>query len=117
MSLADLIRKRPRDSATAIPAIPATQSTPKAETVARIATVAVASTQKANGDADPLPDSASEARRQRAELARLIDRLAERTGQFSEADKVEALEVALRDPCAWLEYLPFLLERSAATVH
>ena len=42
MSLADLIRKRPGNSATAISAIPATQEGKKAGTVARVATVAVA---------------------------------------------------------------------------
>ena len=63
------------------------------------------------------PDPAVAARRQRAELLRLIDRLAEETGYFTEADKLEALEVALRDPGAWLGYLPLLLERCAAGVH
>ena len=58
------------------------------------------------------PDPATE-----AELRRLIDRLAEETGYFTEADKLEALEVALRDPDAWLGYLPLLLERAAAGVH
>ena len=42
MSLADLIRKRTGNLATAIPAIPATQPREEAATIARIATVAVA---------------------------------------------------------------------------
>lgn len=73
--------------------------------------------QAANDDADARPNPPAVVRRQRAELQALIDKLAEETGSFTEADKVEALEVALRDPRAWLAYLPFLLERCAAGVH
>ena len=54
MSLVDLIRKRTNsDSATAIPAIFATQQGERGATVARIATVAVANPQ--TGHVDPLP--------------------------------------------------------------
>lgn len=65
---------------------------------------------------DPIPDPTAEPRRQRAELRALIDKLAEKTG-FTEADKREALEVALRAPDEWLKYLPVLLERCASGVH
>lgn len=66
MTLAALIRKRERDSgesATAIPAISATQADSGRATVARIATIAVATSQVAEAVA---PDPASEARCQRA---------------------------------------------------
>ena len=105
-------------AATATVATVATEGADKAGTVARVARVAVATDQiAANDDADTLPDPAAEARRQRAELVRLLDRLAEETGYFTETDKLEALEVALRDPAAWRAYLPLLLERCAAGVH
>lgn len=62
-------------------------------------------------------DSAAAAHRQRAELQALIDTLVEKTGYFTEADKLEALEVALRAPDEWLEYLPLLIERYGAMLH
>ena len=66
MSLADLIRKRPGNSATAISAIPATQPANKDATVARIATVAAANPPNAANDAlDIVTDPAADSRRQR----------------------------------------------------
>ena len=66
MSLADLIRKRPGNSATAISAIPATQPANKDATVARIATVAAANPPNAANDVpDILSDPAADSRRHR----------------------------------------------------
>ena len=67
MSLVDIIRKRSWNSATAISA---TQPAGKAVTVARIATVAVASLSEV--ESDELVDSAVEVRRQRV-LTMLAD--------------------------------------------
>lgn len=64
MSLADLIRKRPGNSATAIPAIPATQPANRGATVAKIAKIAVANSPDAANDAPGIhPDPAAEGRR------------------------------------------------------
>ena len=65
MTLAALIRKRESGKvATATPAISATQQGETAETVARIATVAVAN--PTSPEVTPLPGPATESRRQRA---------------------------------------------------
>ena len=63
-----------------------------------------------------LLNPAAEAR-QRAELRVLIDKLAETAGYFTEADKQEALEVAMRAPNEWIKYLPMLIEHHGGTVH
>ncbi len=94
MSLADLIRKRPSvEFATAIPAIPATDGQGNTGTVARIATVAVATPR--DDETDTLPDPAAEARRQR-----VLEMLAQHPGTRyavltdTEADR-DAVIVAL----------------------
>lgn len=64
MSLAHLIRKRPGNSATAIPAIPATQPANRGATVAKIAKIALANSAEAANDAPDIhPDPAAEGRR------------------------------------------------------
>jgi hypothetical protein len=56
VSLADLIKKRPKGFATAIPAIPATDGRDSGVTVARIATIAVAKARSEKTEADaPAP--------------------------------------------------------------
>ena len=95
MSIANLIRKRtPGESATAIPAISATQPKGGAATVARIATVAVADPPEAKA---VTPDPATEARRQRV-LAMLADNPALRLAVVCDgAGDPVPVAVAIRD--------------------
>jgi len=96
----------------------ATRNATTQRTVLHVAHPGECNTQQpANDGVDTLPDPAAATRQQRAELQALIDKLAAETGCFTEGDKLQALEVALRDPAGWLRYLPLLLERCAAGVH
>ena len=104
MSLAALIRKRESgEVATATSAISAIPTANAAGTVARIATVAVASSTRP--EVAPLPDPALEARRQRvlehlaaneAELRRLVRKAGEYYA-FTDTEHDLALEIALSD--------------------
>ncbi len=95
MSIANLIRKRtPVESATAIPAIFAIQPKGEAVTVARIATVAVATPPKAKA---VTPDLATQARWQRV-LAMLADNPALRLAVVCDgAGDPVPVAVAIRD--------------------
>lgn len=131
MTLAALIRgARATDSgksATATPATPATLEVVKGRTVATVATVAVANPQKLA--ANPLPDPAAEARRQRV-LAMLAERPGIRyaviTDTVADSEAVLlTLAIRGRATCELRipreKYDPFLLltliERHGGTVH
>ena len=95
MTLSSLIRKRDTGSiATAIPAISATEPKRESATVARIATVAVASPPAAKA---ATPDPATEARRQRV-LTMLADNPALRLAVVCDgAGDPVPVAVAIRD--------------------
>jgi len=96
VSIANLIRKRtPGESATAIPAIFATQPKGEAVTVARIATVAVANPKEEKTESGL--GTATEARRQRV-LAMLADNPALRLAVVCDgAGDPVPVAVAIRD--------------------
>lgn len=128
MTISALIHKGGlRQVATAIPATDATEERQKAGTVARVATVAVAN--PPSHETDPLPDSAAEARRQRA-LAMLAEnptaRYAVLTHDTGDPEAVIlVLAIRGRATCELRiprdRYDPFLLldliERHSLTVH
>ena len=131
MTLAALIRKRDTgDSATAIPAIPATQAGSGRATVARIATIAVANPQEAENHA---PDPAAEARRRKV-LAMLAANPALRIAVVCDGDgdgdgdgDPVPVAIAIRDKGACELLVPRdrydgvllldLIERHSGTVH
>ena len=125
MTLAALIRKRDTgDSATAIPAIPATQAGSGRATVARIATIAVANPQEAENHA---PDPAAEARRRKV-LAMLAANPALRIAVVCDGDGDPVpVAIAIRDKGACELLVPRdrydgvllldLIERHSGTVH